>query len=96
MTDTTKTTLPHNLRPGVAATKPQPGDLETRIKARRAELIAELVALKDDPSDPSAAVRDSLKTRLGELAVIIREEVGDGWAKIAATTVQKLERWLAR
>ena len=87
------------------ARKPQPeltvltatseADLESRIKQRRAELIATLGELRADPRLATTETRDRMKARLSELAHIIKVGVVDGWTNLGDTVKYKLEHWLA-
>ena len=92
-----KTNATDDARPQADAdTSPSvPLDLERRINARRAEIIARLVALKAETSIEAAAARSQLKARLSELGHIIKEGVVDGWANIGAIAKSKLDHWLA-
>jgi hypothetical protein len=74
-----------------------PPDLETRIANRKHELIAEIVENKNNSSRAGAAEAiDRAKTRLSELAGIVKEHVVDGWANLGPSTKLKLEEWMAR
>ena len=72
-----------------------PPDLESRIKTRRNDIIARLVALKADTRIETLELRDKLKAKLSELGHIIKEGVVDGWASLGDTAKQKLDHWLA-
>jgi len=86
-------------------TKTQPGigipsvtsgpDLEARVAARRAELIAKLTEFKRDVRIEATEFSDKLKAKLSELAHIIKGGVVDGWANLSAATTAKLDHWLA-
>jgi hypothetical protein len=75
-----------------AASEP---DLESRIKARRAELIAKLCALRTDTRLEVIQASDKLKAKLSEIAHILKESVVDGWASLGDNVKHKLEHWLA-
>ena len=70
-------------------------ELEERIKARRAEIIAKLVELKHQTGVEATETRDKLKAKLSELGHIIKETVVDGWASLGDMAVHRLDRWLA-
>jgi hypothetical protein len=73
---------------------PQPSselDLESRIKLRRAELVALLRELK---TDRRLEAGDKLKARLSELAHLLKWGVVDGWASLGDKVKQRLEHWL--
>jgi len=70
-------------------------DLESRIKVRRAELIAKLGELKADKRLAATEARDKLKARLSELAHIGKWGIADGWASLADAVKHRLEHWLA-
>ena len=72
-------------------------DLETRVTARKTELIAEIIEHKKNSSRVGAAEAiDALKARLSELAHIVKEGVVDGWANVGPSAKLKLEEWMAR
>jgi hypothetical protein len=75
-------------------TDPERPDLETRINARRAELMAKLAELKADVRIEAVEASDKLKRKLSELTHIIKEGVVDGWANLNDTVKSKLDRWL--
>ena len=85
--------------------EPQPGlevshassepDLESRIKVRRAELVARLRELKGDRRLEAGEAGDKLKARLSELSHLLQWGVVDGWASVGDTVKQRLEHWLA-
>ena len=70
-------------------------DLESRIKARRAELIDKIGGLRGDRRREAAESRDKLKAKLSELAHMLKWGVADGWASVGAPLTNKLEQWLA-
>jgi hypothetical protein len=93
----------HGLAPQLAISTPPgvavpladaPHDLEARVVARRTEIIAKLVALKDDTRQESAEARDKLKAKLSEVAHIIKEGVVDGWVNLGDVATHKLKHWL--
>jgi len=73
----------------------QPLDLEARIDARRAEMIAKLGEIKTDMRMEAVEARDKLKAKLSELAHLLKEGVVDGWANLGEAARLKLEHWLA-
>ena len=76
---------------------PRPLDLETRVGARKAELIAEIIEYKMNSSRVgSAEAIDRLKARLSELAHIVKEGVVDGWADVGPAARLRLDEWMAR
>jgi len=79
---------------GVAPAISEP-DLESRIRARRAELRAKLVELKADTRREAIETRDKLKMKLSELAHIIKWGVVDGWASLGGPVTHRLDQWLA-
>jgi hypothetical protein len=83
--------------PGVAVplAARAPLDLELRIIARRAEIIASLAESRDDPRLEAAEARDRLTARLSEVEHIIKEGVVDGWAHLGDAAKNRLEHWLA-
>jgi hypothetical protein len=80
----------------VVPVAPTPPDLESRVNARRQELLANLAELKDDQSAAAAAVRERIRTRLSELRHIMKESVIHGWANITDVARARVGRWLAR
>jgi hypothetical protein len=70
-------------------------ELEARIAARRAELIAKLVHIKTDAGIEAAEARDRLKAKLSQLGHIVKEGVVDGWASLGDVVKLKLDHWLA-
>ena len=92
-TNTTDDTRAHT---DADAAPSAPLDLEGRINARRAEIIARLVALKAETGIEAAAARSQLKASLSELGHIIKEGIVDGWANIGEIAKSKLDHWLAR
>jgi len=72
-----------------------PPDLEARVGARRAEIIARLVELRPDQRIEAVEARSKLKAKLSELSHIIKEGVVDGWANLGDIAKKKLDHWLA-
>ena len=71
----------------------RPPKLETRVTARKAELIAEIIEYKMNSSRAGAAEAiDRIKVRLSELAHIENESVGTGGPQAKA----RLTEWMAR
>jgi hypothetical protein len=70
-------------------------DLESRVKARRDEIIVKLRELKAETGLDAVQARDRLKAKLSELGNIIKETVVDGWASIGDIGKRRLDRWLA-
>lgn len=70
-------------------------DLESRIKVRRAELIAKLREIRADTRLEAAEAGDKLKAKLSEVGHIIKEGVVDGWTSLGDNVKHKLEHWLA-
>lgn len=72
------------------------GTLETRVSNRKQELISEIVELKMGSRLDAAETIDRLKARLSELAFIVKDGVGEGWANVGARTRRRLDEWVAR
>lgn len=71
--------------------------LEARVAARKQELISEIVDHKKNSSRAGAAEAiEKLKARLLELAHIVKEGVGDGWAHVAPSAKLKLAAWVEK
>lgn len=70
-------------------------DLESRVRRRRAELIARLGEIRTQTSLEMARAGDRMKARLSEVGHIIKEGVVDGWASLGDGVKHKLERWLS-
>ncbi|HEV7558558.1 MAG TPA: hypothetical protein VGO00_23975 [Kofleriaceae bacterium] len=79
--------------PGLAVAPP---DLERTIEIRRTEIVARLGELTSDVRLEAADERDKLKAKLSELAHLVKENVVDGWANIAAAGKIKLGHWLGQ
>ncbi|MEJ7603969.1 MAG: hypothetical protein WKG01_39180 [Kofleriaceae bacterium] len=94
---------PDDVKPAPAAKAPEapkvepapPADLQTRIEARRDELVARLTELAADARIEAVEARDKVKRKLSELSHIIKEGVVDGWASINENVKGKLDRWLS-
>jgi hypothetical protein len=72
-------------------------DLEARVTARKAELIAELIEHKKNSSRMGAAEAvDKLKARLSELAHIVKEGIVDGWANVGPKARTRLDEWMTK
>lgn len=80
--------------PGVPHASSEP-DLESRIKARRAELVAQLRELKGDRRIEAGEAGDKLKARLSELSHLLKWGIVDGWASLGDKVKHRLEHWLA-
>jgi hypothetical protein len=70
-------------------------DLESRIKVRRAELVAQLRELRTDRRLGAGEAGDKLKARLAELSHLLKWGIGDGWASLGDKVKHRLEHWLA-
>ena len=70
-------------------------DLESRIKACRAELVAQLRELRADRRLEAGEAGDKLKVRLSELSHLLKWGVVDGWASLGDKVKDRLEHWLA-
>jgi hypothetical protein len=79
---------------GVSPASSEP-DLESRIKARRAELVAQLRELRTDRRLEAGVAGDKLKARLSELSHVLKWGVVDGWASLGDKVKDRLEHWLA-
>jgi len=74
-----------------------PIELERRVLARKAELIAEIIEHKTNSSRSGAAEAvDRIKARLTELAQIVKEGVGGDWAHVGPEAKLRFNEWLAR
>jgi hypothetical protein len=78
----------------VAPSSAEP-DLESRVRRRRAELIAKLGEVRTQTSLEMVQLGDRLKARLSEVGHLIKEGVVDGWASLGDSVKHKLERWLS-
>lgn len=75
-----------------AASEP---DLESRVRERRAALIAKLGGLRGDLRPEAIESRQKLKAKLSDLAHIVKWGVVDDWASLSAPLTNTLEQWLA-
>ncbi|MFN0248677.1 MAG: hypothetical protein ACKV2T_17440 [Kofleriaceae bacterium] len=82
----------------VGSKKPlTPTDLESRVESRKRELISEIVEHKKNSSRAGAAEAiDRAKSRLAELAHILKDGVVDGWANVRPSAKLRLDEWIAR
>lgn len=72
-------------------------NLEVRVTTRKTELIAEIIEHKMNSSRAGAAEAVfTLKARLAELAHIVKEGVGDGWANVGPAARTRLDQWMAK
>ena len=77
--------------------RPQQLDLEVRVANRKLELISEIIEHKKNCSRSAAAGEiDRIKSRLSDLAVIVKEGVANGWANVEPTARVRFDEWLAR
>ena len=75
----------------------QPRALETRVLARKADLIAEIIEYKKNSSRFGAAEAiDRLKVRLADLAQIVKDGVVDDWTNVGPKAKLQFDEWLAR
>jgi hypothetical protein len=70
-------------------------ELESRVMARRAQLIGRLGELRAEAGLEVVEASDRLKAKLSELAHIIAESVVDGWANLGDNAKHRLERWIS-
>src|SRR5690349_13284611 len=81
--------------PGVGAahatSKP---DLQSRINARHAALVARLRELRADMDVDAIEAGDKIKAKLSELSHIIEGGIVGGWANLGNNVKSRLERWL--
>jgi hypothetical protein len=72
-------------------------DLEVRVTNRKLELISEIIEHKKNSSRSGAAEAiDRLNARLTELAHIVKDGVGDGWANVGPKAKLRFDEWLAK
>jgi hypothetical protein len=84
------------IQPGLGVSHASSGpDLESRIKARRAELVAQLRELRTDRRLEAGEAGDKLKARLSELSHLLQWGVVDGWASLGDKVKDRFEHWLA-
>jgi len=88
--------LPGQIEPGLevppASLEP---DLESRIKLRRAELIAQLRELRTDRRIEARDAGEKLRARLSDLAHVLKWGVVDDWTSVGYKVKHRLEQWLA-
>jgi hypothetical protein len=84
--------IQHGLGAPHASSEP---DLESRIKVRRAELVAQLRELRADRRLEASEAGDKLKARLSELSHLLKWGIVDGWASLGDKVKHRLEHWLA-
>jgi hypothetical protein len=82
-------------QPGLGVSPEAAESLESRINARRAELIAKLIELRASVHLDVVDAGDKVKARLSELSHIMREGVVDGWTSLGDSVKTRLDRWLA-
>jgi hypothetical protein len=70
-------------------------DLQSRVKVRRAELVAQLRELRADRRLEAGEAGDKLKARLSELAHLLKWGVVDDWGSLGDAVKHRLEHWLA-
>ena len=74
--------------------KRQPDDLETRVEARKRELIAEVIEYKMNSSRYGAVEAiDKVTQRLSELSQIVKAGT---WSNLGEGTRLRLLEWIAR
>lgn len=71
-------------------------DLETRVANRKRELITEIIEFKKSSRVDAAESIERLKSRLSDLAYLMKEGVVDGWANVDECSRVKLDAWIAR
>lgn len=75
------------------STNPPP-DLEARVASRKRALFAEIIEYKQSSSRASSLEAiDRARTRLLELAHILKLGAVDGWANISPSVTAKLDEW---
>ena len=79
--------------PAVSLASSEP-DLESRIRVRRAELVAKLRELEADMRLGATEARDKLRATLSELSHVLKWGIVDGWASLGDKVTQRLEHWL--
>lgn len=86
-----------SIAPSRRALPTRPPSLEARVESRKRELISEIVEHKKNSSRFGAAEEVAkIKTRLSELAQIVKEGVIDGWANVRPSAKLKLDEWISR
>jgi hypothetical protein len=92
----TEPSIPSKIQPGLEVPHARSeSDLESRIKVRRAELVAQLRELRADRRLEASEAGDKLKARLSELSHLLKWGVVDGWASLGDKVKHRLEHWLA-
>ena len=81
---------------GVSRTRSNEDDLETRVANRKRELITEIIEFKKSSRVDAAESIERLKSRLSDLAYLMKEGVVDGWANVDERSRVKLDAWIAR
>lgn len=71
-----------------------PTDLESRVNARRDQLIAQLISLKNETGLDAIAVRKTIKVKLTELGHLVKAGVVDGWTNIDDAVRHHFDSWL--
>ncbi len=72
-------------------------DLETQVASRKQVLLSEIKEHKMNSSRAGAGEAiEGIKTRLAELAYLVKEVVSDGWANVGPSATLRLEEWVAR
>ncbi len=75
----------------------RPTDLESRVTARKTELIAELIEHKLNCSRAGAAQAiDTLQARLSELTSILKKGIVGGWNNVDPSSRTRLDLWMSR
>ncbi|MEJ7596957.1 MAG: hypothetical protein WKG01_03520 [Kofleriaceae bacterium] len=77
-----------------ARAKPPIGALESRVLARKAELIAEIIEYKKGSRLDATDAIEKLKGQLAELAYLVKPT--DQWATLAESTKRDLEQWVSQ
>ena len=81
---------------GVSRSRSNEEDLETRVANRKRELITEIIEFKKSSRVDAAESIERLKSRLSDLAYLMKEGVVDGWANVDERSRVKLDAWIAR
>jgi predicted transcriptional regulator len=69
---------------------------EVLIANRKRELITEIIEFKKSSRVDAAESIERLKSRLSDLAYLMKEGVVDGWANVDERSRVKLDAWIAR
>lgn len=67
-------------------------ELKSRVKARQAELSAQLERAKAEGKEKTSAAVESLEKKLNELSNTMKE----GWENLSDDTVTRLNEWLKK